>query len=328
MLQQTRVETVVPYYRRFLRRFPSLRQLAAAGVDDAIELWAGLGYYSRARHFHAAAREVVERHGGRVPRSVDAMLALPGVGRYTAGAVVSIAFGVPAPVVDGNVARVLCRVFALAGDPKAAPLKATLWRLAGELVPDERPGDFNQAMMELGATACTPTDPACGDCPLAVGARGSADATDALCEAFRTDRQGELPTPRKPKAVPHVDVAVALVGRRGKLLITKRPHDAMLGGLWEFPGGKVRPGESAADAVRRELREETGLDVRAVEPACSVKHAYSHFRVTLHAFRCRSARGRVRLAGPVAFRWVPPARLREFPFPAGTVRIIDELGLG
>jgi A/G-specific adenine glycosylase len=329
MLQQTRVETVVPYYHRFLRRFPSLRKLAAASVDDVLERWAGLGYYSRARNFHAAARAVVERHGGRVPRDLDAMLALPGVGRYTAGAVVSIAFGVPAPIVDGNVARVLCRIFGLEGAPKAAPLKARLWGLAAELVPDDRPGDFNQAMMELGATVCTPKAPACDDCPLAAGGNGPDGGRPGrrapLCDAFRTGRQAELPTPQETKTVPHVDVAVGLVWRRGKLLITKRSLDVMLGGLWEFPGGKVQPAESPADALRRELLEETGLSVRVEEPLCTVDHAYSHFRVTLHAFRCASARGRVRLDGPTAFRWVTRGQLADFPFPAGTVRIIRKL---
>ncbi len=314
MLQQTQVETVIPYYRRFLRRFPSLRALAAAPLDDVLAVWAGLGYYSRARSLHAAARTIVDERRGRIPRRLDDLLALPGVGRYTAGAVASIAFGVRAPVVDGNVTRVLCRVFNVASDPTAARTKSRLWALAADLVPADRPGDFNQAMMELGSTVCTPADPACPRCPVS-----------GECEAFRLGRQRSLPRTPKRKQTPHHDVAVGLIRRRGKLLITKRPLDVMLGGLWEFPGGKRRRGESLEAALRREVREETGLDVQVGEHAVSVKHAYSHFRVTLHAFWCACPRGRVRPVKCDAFKWVRPDDLAGYPFPAGSVRIIEAL---
>ena len=359
MLQQTRVETVTPYYERFLGRFPTLRALARAPLDAVLKLWAGLGYYARARSFHAAARQIVERHGGRIPGRAEDLLALPGVGRYTAGAVLSIAYGLPTPILDGNVERVLCRLFAIAENPKATPTRKRLWALAESLVcscggrigghsafpgagieqrrgqtarlspkaprgkaqgkaecplPHARAGDFNQAMMELGATVCTPNAPACNACPVA-----------DLCEAFRLGQQRELPRMPRKKAVPHFDVAVGLVWRRGKLLIAKRPVTAMLGGLWEFPGGKREPGEPLEETVRREVLEETGLRVEVGPLLATVNHAYSHFRVTLHAFPCASARGKPRPLGCDACRWVAPTQLSEYAFPAATARIIRSL---
>ena len=314
MLQQTRVETVVPYYERFLARFPTPSALAAAPVDDVLALWAGLGYYRRARHFHAAARRVVAEHGGLVPRDLDAMLALPGVGRYTAGAVLSIAYGLATPILDGNVERVLCRVWGIASNPRAATTRKRLWRLAQTLIPEGRAGDFNQAMMELGAVVCTPRAADCGVCPLA-----------DLCEARRLGRQLDLPRLPRRKPVPHYDVALGLVWRRGKLLIARRPADAMLGGLWEFPGGKLELGETLEEAVRRELAEEMGLDVVVRGHLASVKHAYSHFKVTLHAYHCTCPRGRVRPTEAEAFRWARPEELRDYAFPAGSLKIICAL---
>ena len=314
MLQQTRVETVVPYYKRFLAAFPTFEALAAASVDDVLRLWAGLGYYRRARHFHAAARLVVERHGGRAPRELGAMLALPGVGRYTAGAVLSIAYNLPTPILDGNVERLLCRLFGIGANPRSGGPRKRLWALAAALVPEGRAGDFNQAMMELGATLCTPKAPACDACPVA-----------GLCEARRRGRQHELPKIPRRKAIPHYDVGVGLIWRRAKLLITKRPPEVMLGGLWEFPGGKREDGEALEETVRRELKEELGLDVDVGLLVVTCRHAYSHFRVTLHAFECRCPRGQPRLAEADAYRWVRLEELGDYPFPAGSAKIIGEL---
>ncbi|MFW6161508.1 MAG: A/G-specific adenine glycosylase [Planctomycetota bacterium] len=317
MLQQTRVETVIPYYERFVERFPTVASLAAASVEEVLEAWVGLGYYGRARRLHAAARQVVAEHEGRVPRDPAALRALPGVGRYTAGAVLSIAYGLRVPVVDGNVERVLCRLFGLEGNPKAGPTRRRLWTLAGSLIPADRAGEFNQAMMELGATVCTPKAPACEACPVS-----------ARCEARRLGRQAELPELPPRKAVPHYDVGVGLVWRRGKVLIARRPPDVMLGGLWEFPGGKREDGEAMEETVRRELAEELGLEVTVRAPFVTCKHAYSHFTVTLHAFHCACPRGRVRPTEADAFRWVGVSELADFPFPAGSVKIIRELERG
>jgi len=314
MLQQTQVRTVLPYYRRFLRRFPSAKALAEAPLDAVLAVWAGLGYYGRARNLHRAAKEVRARHRGRIPRDRDGLLALPGVGRYTAGAVLSIAFNRPEPVVDGNVARVLCRLFAVDSDPAAGRTQTRLWTLAHALIAPRRPGDFNQAMMELGSLVCTSKEPACPRCPVAT-----------LCEAFREGRQLDLPRTRRRKRTPHYDVAVALLWRSGKLLITKRPPDGMLGGLWEFPGGKRRDGEPLAAAVAREVREETGLVVSVGEGLPPVKHAYSHFRVTLHAFHCKVIGGRLRAASRDGHAWVAPGELAAYPFPSGSRKIIEQL---
>jgi len=314
MLQQTRVGTVIPYYARFLKRFPTLAALAEAPLDDVLAVWAGLGYYARARSLHAAAREVVRKHKGRVPRGLADLLALPGVGRYTAGAIRSIAFNLPAPILDGNVTRVLCRLVGIEANPKASATQKRLWSLAEELVPEGHARDFNQAMMELGAVVCTPKAPACGTCP----------ASD-LCEAFRLGLQGALPRMPAWKPVPHYDVGLGLVWRRRKLLIAKRPPNAMLGGLWEFPGGKREGAEPLAETVRREIKEELGLDVAVGELFVSVKHAYSHFRVTLHAFHCQCPRGRPRPVRADAVKWVRVEDLSRYPFPTGSLKVIRKL---
>jgi A/G-specific adenine glycosylase len=314
MLQQTRVETAVPYYQRFVERFPTVEALADASIDEVLALWAGLGYYSRARNLHAAAGQIATEHGGAVPEDPKALRALPGVGRYTAGAILSIAFGQPAPILDGNVTRVLCRLFRIRQRPKAPRTQKRLWRLAEELVPEDRPGDFNQALMEFGARLCRPKAPQCGTCPLG-----------DLCGAFAYGEQLDLPRRPKPKTLPHYDVPVGIIWRRGRLLIAKRPLDAMLGGLWEFPGGKVEEGETFEQALRREIREETALEVTVGARLLSCRHAYSHFRITLHAYHCEGPRGRPRPLDCAACRWVTVGTLSDYPFPSGSRPIIEAL---
>ena len=267
MLQQTRVETVVPYYRRWMERFPRLEDLADADQEEVLQEWKGLGYYSRARNLHRAARLVRERHGGRLPGSVEDLQELPGVGDYTAGAVASIAFGVPAPAVDGNVRRVLSRLFDLP-DPTAGELR----RRAAELVDPERPGDFNQALMELGARICTPRSPECGRCPV-----------EELCRARRNGTVDERPAPRKRSPVKEREVAVAvLVDDRGRTLLVHRPEDGLLGGMWEFPGRRLengeKPGAAAGSAARGTGSRLAGDE--AGTPLPDVSHAFSHLRVT------------------------------------------------
>ncbi|HEV2131455.1 MAG TPA: A/G-specific adenine glycosylase, partial [Longimicrobiaceae bacterium] len=247
MLQQTRVETVKPYFERWLEHFPNLEALAAAPLEEVLKAWEGLGYYSRARNFHRAVREVAERYGGEVPGEPGALRALPGVGRYTAGAVASIAFGREEPVVDGNVRRVFAR---WTDDPD--PKEADLWRLAEALVPGERPGDLNQALMELGATVCTSRSPRCPVCPV-----------QGFCAAYAAGTQEQRPARKPQRTLPHEDTAVAVVEREGRLLVVRRPVDARLGGMWEFPGTVCRRGESVAAAAERGVREGLGLAVRA-----------------------------------------------------------------
>jgi len=314
MLQQTQVETVGPYYRRFMERFGTVQALAGARLDSVLKAWEGLGYYTRARNLHAAARMVCRDHGGRIPDTVEGLRALPGIGRYTAGAIASIAFGRDAPVLDGNVTRVLCRVFAVEDDPKRAAVQRRLWGLCAELLPRGRAGDFNQAMMELGARVCRPQNPACEACPIRGG-----------CRARAQGRAEQLPVRRSGRALPRHTIAVGIVWKDGRVLIDKRRADAMLGGLWEFPGGKKRPRERLADAVVREVYEEVGI---RVEPTCRrmvVDHAYSHFRIRLHAYDCRYVSGRVRAVGCAAARWVRPEHLQRFAFPAANQKIIADI---
>ena len=308
MLVQTRVETVIPYYRRFLSRFPDVRSLAAAELDTVLKGWEGLGYYARARHLHRAARIVVDEHGGRVPRDAQELRALPGVGSYMAAAIRSIAFGEPDLAVDGNVRRVVSRLFDL-HDPTRADVAA----VAGPLVA-QRPGAVNQALMDLGATICTPRSPRCSSCPV-----------ESLCLARARDTVHLRPGRRPRRERPHHDVAVGLIWHDGRLLIARRPPEGLLGGLWEFPGGKSEPGERLEETVTREIREELGVAVEVGERVARVDHAYSHFEVTLHAFQCRYLSGAPVARGCSAFAWVEPEELDDYAFPAANRRILEWL---
>ncbi len=303
MLQQTQVDTVVPYYERFLARFPTVEALAAAPLEEVLKLWEGLGYYARARNLHAAARQIAAQHGGQIPDTFEALLTLPGVGRYTAGAVASIAFGQDTPAVDGNVRRVLARAFAVREDVSRSSTQRELEALAQSLLPLGKAGAFNEALIELGATVCTPRAPHCDRCPLR-----------ALCQAYATGEQEELPVRRPRKRTPHYDVAAAVtIDTDGRVLVAQRNADDMLGGLWEFPGGKREDGETLPECLVREMREELDVEVEVGELLTVVKHAYTHFRITLHAFHCRVASGAPRCLDCAAFRWVPPAELDALP---------------
>jgi len=320
MLQQTQVATVVPYYERFLARFPNVEALATATQDEVLKAWEGLGYYARARDLRRAAQDLVEEHGGTIPSSVQDLLKLPGVGRNTAAAVASIAFGRDEPVLDSNVVRVLCRLFAIDGDPAKAAAKRALRELAEALVPAGQAGRSNEALMDLGAAVCTPRDPQCPSCPLR-----------RRCLAKEEGRVDELPHRRERRAIPHVDVAAGLVWDRprsssgARLLITKRRPDDMLGGLWEFPGGKKEGGETLEECLARELKEELGIKVELEERFLTVRHAYSHFRVTLATFHCRHTAGKPEAIGCAEHRWVRPADLDRYAFPSADLRIIAAL---
>ncbi len=305
MLQQTQVATVIPYFNRFLARFPTVEALAAAPLDAVLQHWAGLGYYARARNLHRAAQAVVERHGGRVPDTLEEITALPGIGRYTAGAILSIAYGLPCPLVDGNVVRVLSRLFGMHGDPKAAANQAALWSLAEQLVPYEAPGDFNQGLMELGALVCTPADPNCERCPLLARcvSGNSADPT-ALPET----------APGRP-SVAAVHASVLVADDSGRLLIVKRPPHGLWGGLWEFPRVVCMPGEPPQQAAARAAQEVAGIDVEVGRRLGQVRHAVTHHRITLYGFAARK-----RDAGATAWArdgvevcWERPDALQNYP---------------
>jgi A/G-specific adenine glycosylase len=315
MLQQTRVDQATPYYERFTSAFPTVHDLAEADRDEVMRLWEGLGYYSRARRLHEAAGQIVSEHAGEVPSSWDAISELPGVGPYTAAAVLSIAHDEPHAVLDGNVKRVLSRVWAVDDVVSRAPVKRRLRALANELLNPDRPGDFNQALMELGATVCTPTSPRCETCPL-----------ESVCRAHADGEEEAYPVKKERKPVPHHDVAVGLVRNdAGELLIQKRPDDGLLGGLWEFPGGKQKDGETLSETCRRELREEIGVEARVGGLFHRLRHAYSHFKITLHAFDCRIEEGAPAAQEGQPVRWVGAGELDDYAFPRANRKLIEEL---
>jgi A/G-specific adenine glycosylase len=303
MLQQTRVETVIPYWQRFLARFPDVAALATADTDDVISIWAGLGYYSRARNLHRAAQLVMERHAGQLPDDVDRLRELPGVGRYTAGAIASIAFDRPAPIVDGNAARVLTRLFGIAADLRSRAVQQRLWSEAEQLARGEEPGALNQALMELGAVLCTPRAPRCPVCPWAqhctARARGNAEV---------------LPVRSRRVPVRRVEAVAGLLQRHGRVLAVKRPQRGLLGGLWELPGGeRSADGEPPVRTLARALREGIGLGIREAEPLGTIEHAFTHRILRLHVYRATAEEGRVRCTGWAAHRWVSRSALASLP---------------
>jgi A/G-specific adenine glycosylase len=278
MLQQTQVKTVLGYYERWMQRFPSVKALAAAEDADVLHAWQGLGYYSRARRLLAGARAVAERHGGKLPRDVDALLALPGIGPYSAGAIASIAFGLPEPIVDGNVVRVLCRIFALEGDPAKAPLKQRLWQLARELVPADQPSEFNQSLMELGATICTPTSPRCPECPVA-----------KQCQALARGLERELPQLAKRKAPTEVRTAAAYVRRGDRVLLHQLPEGApRWAGLWVLPFTELSASEAPAVGATRALTQ-IGVKGTAGTTLRETRHTITRFRIALSVVECTLA---------------------------------------
>lgn len=314
MLQQTRVETVIPYYHRFLERFPDVRALASAELEDVLGLWAGLGYYSRARNLHRAARTVVDEHAGEIPADADALRALPGVGPYTAGAVASIAFDRPEPIVDGNVARVLTRLFGIEEEVSDPAVETRLWELAAQLADGPQPGALNQALMELGATLCTPRAPSCAACPVA-----------RHCEARDRGDPAALPVKRKKPRRRSIEAVAGWVVRRGKALVVRRPASGLMGGMWELPGGEIQRAERPAAAMARTLRERVGLSVDGAIPLGAIEHGFTHLQLRLHVLRCGAPRGRVRLREFEAFRWLAPGALDAVPHGAATRKALGLL---
>jgi A/G-specific adenine glycosylase len=314
MLQQTRVETVVPYFQRFISLFPNVQTLAKADLQDVLKAWEGLGYYSRVRNMHRAAKIITDKFDGHFPSSFEDIIQLPGIGRYTAGAIGSIAFRIAVPVVDGNVIRVLSRIFEIKEDITLAKTKNQFWQLAEQLVPPTSPGDFNQAIMELGATVCLPRNPLCTNCPLS-----------SVCRANIKNCQTAFPVKKPKSPIPHHRIGAGLIWRNGELLITRRPETGLLGGLWEFPGGKQEKGETVEECVKREIVEELGIKIDVKQHFLNVKHAYSHFRITLDIFHCQWISGEPTCKACSDFRWVKISQLDDFPFPKANKRIVEKL---
>ena len=318
MLQQTRVDQALPYYNRFVQRFPDAASLSSADLDEVLKLWEGLGYYSRARNLHKAARQIVEQHDGNFPTTYKDVVSLKGIGPYTAAAVMSIAYNHPLPVVDGNVMRVISRIYLIEDDIRLTRTQKMIEKTAAKLLDRQQPGDFNQAVMELGATICTPRSPSCHRCPL-----------QNSCKAYRWDRTGDIPYKSPAKKRPHHQIAVGVIkDENNRMLISRRPDNAMLGGLWEFPGGKQESGETLQETVKRELNEELGINVRVEqEPFEVIRHAYSHFTITLHAFFAtldnESLTPVSKNGEPV--KWVFSEDLVRYAFPKANRKITETL---
>jgi A/G-specific adenine glycosylase len=315
MLQQTQVETVKDYYTRFLSMYPTVTELAAAPLNDVLKLWEGLGYYSRARNLHRAAQMVVSEWQGYFPSSVADLQKLPGIGRYTAGAIASIAFGQVAPVLDGNVIRVFARLTDLAEDVTEPRVQKHLWSLAEDWLSAERTGDYNQALMELGRTVCKPRNPLCGECPISTH-----------CLSRERGTQTQRPVKKAKKPTPHYQVSAGIIyNTQGHILIAQRPLEGLLGGLWEFPGGKCEEGESLQDCLRRELREELAIEVQVEDEFVVVQHAFTHFSITLHAFTCQHLSGEPQKLGVHDWMWATEEEFARYSFGKADRQVIEAL---
>jgi A/G-specific adenine glycosylase len=311
MLQQTRVESVAPYYERFLLEFPDVESLARAPLDAVLKAWEGLGYYSRARNLHRTAGILVDRHGAKMPRTPEALEELPGIGRSTAGAIAAIAFGADVPILDANARRVVARLFAVEGDPRSSEVEYVLWERSAGLVRKGKGRDTALAVMDLGAVVCLPKAPRCRECPL--GSR---------CSSFLRGLQDSIPPKRARKMLPHHDVVAAVFRRAdGALFLMRRPSDGLLGGLWAFPSGRRAPGETLEEALRRSLREK--LRVRAViqRKVGAIRHAYSHYRITFHCFLCEAPGGA--LPGGEGTGWLPGNGEGTFALPRADRKMVD-----
>jgi A/G-specific adenine glycosylase len=296
MLQQTRVETVIPYFEKWMELFPNIEDLAEASEQEVLNAWEGLGYYSRARNLHKAAKIVVNEYKGRLPRDLKSLRKLPGIGRYTVGAIASIAFNMDEPTLDGNLRRVFARLFDVSEPADSTNGEKILWELAREQLPKGKAGDYNQALMDLGATICLPKNPRCLICPLM-----------GICKAQINGTQSKRPVLKPRKETPHHVHAAGVIIKDQKVLLSKRPSKGLLGGMWEFPNGRINgnPTEELETALERGY----SLEVQRSEALGTVKHAYTHFRVTVYAYRCEL----VSITEKENLKWVGLKELNDYP---------------
>jgi A/G-specific adenine glycosylase len=312
MLQQTQVKTVLPYFERFLKRFPSITALAEAEEEEVLAAWSGLGYYRRARALHRAAKIIVNDKLGHFPATYEEWLALPGIGRYTAGAIMSIAYGKKYAILDGNVARVLARFFKIHGDPRRQAVRKVLWQKAEQILPERSVSDFNQALMELGALVCTPRNPRCLVCPIEKG-----------CRARQEGVENALPETAPRKASVAVTLTAAVVRRGDRVLMYQRQSDELMRGLWELPGGACKLEEDPRAAVVREAGEQYGLELEPISEIARVRHSIMNRRITLHAFEARlKTRGR---GGSTLGTWVRPNDIENLPVSSMTLKVLRTL---
>lgn len=315
MLQQTQVKTVLDYYRRFLTQYPTLQALAQAPPDDVMKLWEGLGYYARCRNLQKAAQHIVEKHNGIFPNTLEEVEALPGIGRSTAGAILTFAYGQKHPLLDGNVKRVISRIFDMDQDVQQTAVINEMWQASETLLSEsEEPHLYNQAIMELGATVCLPQNPRCLLCPV-----------KPFCQACARGTQHDRPVKAAKAKTPHHTIAVGVIWKDDQVFIQQRPEGGLLGGLWEFPGGKQETDESLTDTVLREIKEELGIQIEVGELITSVKHAYTHFKITLHAYHCQYVSGELQPQAAQAWRWVTPSELPLYAFPKANKTVLEKM---
>jgi len=310
MLQQTQVETVIPYYNKWLEKYPSIKSVALAKQSELLKCWEGLGYYARCRNFHKSAKIIVKYNHGIIPDNWDEFRSLPGVGDYTAAAVLSIAFKQPFPAIDGNIRRVMARILGRRKFSKRNMdiIRSTLYKW----IHTEKPGDFNQAMMDLGACVCFPTNPDCMNCPV-----------NRYCKAFASGNPMNYPSKKQHKKIPHHTIVAGIIWCGNQFFIQKRDPSGMLGGLWEFPGGKVESGESLVEALKREIKEECGTGTNIIKQVGSINHAYSHFSITLHLFHCKT-NGQV-LKPEREHHWITPSEIKQYAFPKANHKLFTIL---
>jgi len=316
MLQQTQVKTATPYYYRFIQHFPDVYSLARADLQSVLKHWEGLGYYSRARNLHRAAGMVVNQMSGHFPDTWELVRQLPGIGDYIASALLSIAFNHPHAVVDGNVKRVLARLFRLDWPVNQSSVHRQFQDVANQLLNRKNPGDHNQAMMELGALVCTPRQTDCSVCPLS-----------KYCWAFKENSVADFPKRNKRAPLPVRQVAMGIVQKRGRTLLVQRQENGMLGGLWEFPGGEADGNADLRQACRQRIKDSVNLDVAVEERLATVSHTYTHFKLQMAVYLCRWQSGRVRLKGPAAFRWVAASRIPNLPLHGAMHKALREIPL-
>lgn len=314
MLQQTQVKTVIPYYEKWIKSFPTIKKLASTSESNVLKHWEGLGYYSRARNLRNSAILIQKNYAGKVPDSLEEIQKLPGVGHYTAGAVLSIAYDKKVPALDGNVKRVLSRLFLLKENGSNKKSENKLWETMDTLLPEKDCGDFNQAFMELGATICLPQNPCCEVCPL-----------KGFCQAKQKGKQKQFPPPKKATEITSIQVCAAVIFNKSRVYIQKRKAGGLMGGLWEFPGGKMNPGETEEECLRREIKEELGLSIRIGKKIMTHRHSYTRFRVTLNVYHCHIHSGTLSPSACDEWKWVNSETLNQYPFPAANVKIIKSL---
>lgn len=314
MLQQTQMERATVYFNRWVKNFPDIASIAKSSEEEILKLWEGLGYYSRARNIFKTADILVQHHDSALPADHKTLLKLPGIGNYTAGAIMSLAFNREYPIVDANIERLYARLFNIDTPVKSKENHHFIWRQAKKLIPQGKARYFNQALMELGGLICLPKNPKCGKCPLS-----------EHCEALSLETVSERPVPGKTSNTIYIEMVTGILTHKGKIFIQKRLENDVWPGLWEFPGGRLNPNETPEQALQREYREETEFKINDLKKITTVKHSYTKYRVTLHCFYCGLENGQSKptLHAAQEYRWVTPKELARFGFPAGHRKLID-----